>query len=66
MSELTEKLLKVASTIDSLIEKITKEEEIVPEVTKEASNKDKNNNGFGTLSNSTAKGSNPLLDFILS
>lgn len=76
MSELTAKLLKIASDIDSLIEKIASEpiEEVqnTKETEKLAATKTateeviKESGGFGSVSDYATKSRNPLLDFILS
>lgn len=64
MSELSEKLQKIAASIDSLLEKIASEEE--KNVIKEADTIKPSASGFGSLSTERTSGSDPLLDFILS
>lgn len=80
MSELTNKLLKIASDIDSLIVKIASEAEVTKEAQavkveeeeasfntiKTATSNRKSSNDFGSVSDYSNKSKNPLLDFILS
>ena len=63
MSELTDKLTKIASTIDSLLAKITSEE-----TTDKVANEKQSytNSDFGSLSTDKTYKQDPLLDFILS
>lgn len=64
MSDVSDRLLKIASVIDSLLEKLAEEEKVAAkqEQIKEA----ELTNGFGTLSDVTDKANNPFLNFLFS